>query len=93
MVSPFTLEGNIKMNKKPTYEEDYNELLNDLAEARNAANLVRSERLKDDSSPFNPSLTEEDAAWVIKKSIEANEKEGEVKKTIQLHTKVDNRDK
>lgn len=61
-------------------EEDYQELLGDLVEARNAANLVRSEILKDDSSPFNPSLTEKDATWVIKKSIEANKKEDELKK-------------
>jgi hypothetical protein len=61
-------------NKETIYEEDYNELLNDLAEARNAANLIRSETLKDDSSPFNPSLTENDADWVIKKSMEPNNK-------------------
>jgi hypothetical protein len=30
---------------------------------------------KDDSSPFNPSLTEDEAYWVIKKSIEAAKQE------------------
>lgn len=65
-----------KMSKKQTtYEEDYNELLNDLAEARNAANRLRSVIFKDDSSPFNPKLTEDEAYWIIKRAVKANEEE------------------
>ena len=68
-----------KEEKQTTYEEDYNELLNDLAEARNAANQLRAELWKDDSSPFNPPLTEDEAYWVIKKSVEANKKKEQEK--------------
>jgi len=54
-----------KEEKQTTYEEDYNELLNDLAEARNAANQLRAELWKDDSSPFNPPLTEDEAYCTV----------------------------
>jgi len=79
----------IKTDKKSTYEEDYNELLNDLVEAKNAANLARSEILKDDSSPFNPSLTEKDAHWVINKSIVTNVgKDGKQKKNAYIRREI-----
>jgi len=62
-------------NKPTTYEDDYQDLLADLAEARQAANRARAERFVDDSSSFNPRLSESEAYWVIKQAAMANEAE------------------
>lgn len=60
------------MSKKTTYENDYQSLLGDLAEARRVLNKCRAERLKDSVGPFNPGLSMKDAQKVIKKSVRAS---------------------
>lgn len=59
----------LKKKKKTTYEDDYQGLLVDLAEARQVLNKCRAERLKDNVGPFNPGPSIEDAKKIIKKSV------------------------
>ena len=77
-----------KGNKKAKLCGDrHQEALELLAEGRKTLNQARAERIEDDSSPFNPPLTEEDAYWVIRRSVEAAEKEK------QDHSKQDDKKK
>lgn len=67
--------------KKPqTLDENYQEVLEVLSEADRLLAIARSERFQDDSSPFNPELTEDETYGVIKKMGDAMKKEDEKKK-------------
>ncbi|MDD4980131.1 MAG: hypothetical protein PHC54_02505 [Candidatus Omnitrophica bacterium] len=68
-------------------DKDYQETLQLLAEGRQVLNKARSERLRDDSSPFNPRLSENEASGVIKKSVEAIEQEEKQNKSKQDNKK------